>query len=130
MRRAIKSPYYQRKNIMSDEAKTINVTIGERMAALKLFDAFKGSLATLSTLLEDVKQFTVTEAEWKEANLIKTPSPNGETEQWKWDDTIMKDVVLQPDTVKYLVEEIKKKSDAGEMTLADISLIALEKKLV
>lgn len=115
---------------MSDEAKTINVTIGERMAALKLFDAFKGSLATLSTLLEDVKQFTVTEAEWKEANLIKTPSPNGETEQWKWDDTIMKDVVLQPDTVKYLVEEIKKKSDAGEMTLADISLIALEKKLV
>ncbi len=81
----IKSTYNPITKDFMAEAKTISLTIGERVAALKLFDAFKGSISTLSTLMDDVKQFPVTTEEWEKANLVKTPNGDG-TEQWKWDD--------------------------------------------
>lgn len=111
------------------EAKTITLTIGERVAALKIFDAFKGSISTLATLLDDVKQFAVTAAEWEEAELVKTPNADG-TEQWKWnEEKCLKEITIQDSSAKYLKDEINKKSDAGEITLADIALVSLEKKL-
>lgn len=124
---SIISPYLSNlKNIM--EAKTITLSIGERVAALKLFDAFKGSIVTLAGIMDDVKQFPVSPEEWETANLIKTPNTDG-TENWKWDDSVTKDVNVSEVTSQYLRGEIKKKSDAGEITLADIALISLEKKL-
>lgn len=112
---------------MSD-AKTLNLTIGERIKALAILDSFKGSLATLAVLLEDVKDFAVSEEEWTAANLVKTPQADG-TVTWKWDDVGAKDVKAQKATVDFLLDEIKKKSDANEITLADVSLISLDKKL-
>lgn len=110
-------------------SKTIALTISERVAALKIFDAFKGSLSTLATLLDDVKQFNITEDEWTAANLVKTPNPDGSV-NWKWDDTdAPKEITVDNATADYLAAEIKRKSEAGEATLADISLISLEKKL-
>jgi len=113
---------------MSD-AKTINLTIGERIAALKIFDSFHGSLDTLAVLLEDVKQFTITVEEWEQAEKVVTKNPDA-TESWTWnDEKVLKDIVLQGATVKFLSDEIKKKSDAGEITLKDIALSTLNKKI-
>lgn len=111
------------------EAKTINLTIGERIAALKIFDGFKGSLATLATLIEDVKQFTISPEEWEKAERKVETNPDG-TENWKWEeDKVLKDVTMQEPTAQFLKDEIKKKSDAGEITLKDVALASLSKKL-
>lgn len=113
---------------MTSEAKTVNINIGERLAAIKIFDAFKGGLATLRVLLEDVKQLPITEDEWKEAGLTKTAQPDG-SETWKWNETVTKDVTFQPESIEYLKEAVKVKSDSGEITLQDIPLSTLEQKL-
>ena len=111
------------------DPKTVNLTIGERIAALKLFDAFKGSLTTLATLLEDVKQFTITDEEWKEAGLVKTDKPDG-TSTWNWTEgKVNKEITLQQPSIDYLKQSIKTKSDAGEITLADVALSTLDAKL-
>lgn len=111
-------------------SKTLQLTIGERLAALKIFDTFKGSLATLAVLLEDVKQFNVTDEEWAEANLVKTPNADGTATTWKWEEPAeQKEIVLQDASKDFLVDEIKKKSDGKEVTLADVPLITLEQKL-
>lgn len=108
---------------------TVSLTIGERLAALKLFDAFKGGLSQLSVILEDVKKFVVTEEEWTAAGLTKTPSGDGKTEQWKWDEKEPKSIEIQKDSVDYLTSKIQEKSDAGEVSLADVALISLSAKL-
>lgn len=110
------------------EAKTIELTIGERLAATKIFDTFKGSLTTLAVLLEDVKAFAVTDEEWGAANLVKTPNPDG-TSNWKWEDTGKKEISVQKETVEFLKNAIKAKNDAGEITIADVALIGLDKVL-
>lgn len=110
--------------------KKLKLSIGERVAAIKIFDAFKGSLVVLSVLLEDVKLVAITDAEWKKADLVKTKTQDGKSEQWNWkEEGNEKEVNLQKESVEYLLAEIKKKSDAGELTLADAVLISLEKKL-
>lgn len=115
------------------EAKTLELTIGERLAALKIFDAFKGSMVTMKALLDDVKQLPMTEEEWTKANLVKTPvaGNNGQpdSEQWKWDEVVKKEVTLQSETVEYLKAQIKSKSDAGEVTLSDVALVSLNDKI-
>lgn len=109
--------------------KTVSLTLGERLAAVRLFDLFKGSISVLSILLEEVKKFVINAEEWEKANLVKTPAGDG-TESWKWsEEGTDKDIEVQPETVEYLLAEIKKKSDAGEITLADVALVSLEKKL-
>lgn len=125
----IKSPYNFHTRTFMAEAQTVTLTIGERVAALKLFDAFKGSITTLATIIDDVKQFPITTEEWEQAELVKTPGEDG-TEQWKWnEEKVNKEVTLQESSVTYLKDEIKRRSDAGEITLADIALVSLEKKL-
>lgn len=126
---------------MSTEAKTVTLSIGERLAAIRIFDAFKGSMATMKALLDDVKQLPVSEAEWTEANLTKSPTDEavaGMSEEekekaqqtWKWDETVKKEVTFQGDVVEYLKAEIKKKSDAGEITISDAALVSLNDKIV
>lgn len=133
-RKQIVSPFYNIKNnkIMSTEAKTISMTLGERVKALEIFNAFKGSLVTMKSLLDDVKPIAISDEEWKEANLVKTPAKNAsgeDVETWKWDELVKKDITLSPESVDYLKAKIKEKSDAGEITLADVALSTLEAKL-
>ena len=122
------------------DPKTVNLTIGERVAALKLFDAFKGSISQLSTLLEDVKQFTVSDEEWETAGLVKTPTVDGQgnpdgRENWKWNEVdkdgkpLTKEITLQEASLKYLKDDIQRLSDANEITIADVALVGLQKKL-
>jgi len=111
------------------DTKTINMTVKERLDSLTIINGFKGKLETLAVILEDVKQLPITEAEWAECGLVKTPNPNG-TENWKWDEEkVMKDIALHEDTYEFIRGEIKRRSDAGELTLEDVALISLKKKL-
>lgn len=110
-------------------AQELNLSIAERVAAVKIFDDFKGSISQLSQILEDVKAFVVTEADWKAAGLKKIPQANG-TENWTWEDAGTDKVVkLGSESLAYLAKKIKEKNDAGEITLADKALITLEGKL-
>lgn len=124
----IKSPYNLKTKTFMSEPKTLELTIKERLAALAIFDSFKGSMSTLTVLLEDVKPFTITEEEWTEAKREIIPQEDGRA-TWKWDDAGVKSITLQDVTANFLKDEIKKKSDANEVTIADIGLVSLNQKL-
>jgi hypothetical protein len=112
-------------------SKTVTLTINERLSALKFFDAFKGSISELSTILDDVKKIVVTQDEWTKANREVTKTADGE--QWKWneaDETTWKEVTLEDESVNYLLKAINDKSDKGEVTISDVVLLSLQKKLV
>jgi hypothetical protein len=107
--------------------KTLTLTIGERLAALKIFDAFKGSVTELVTIMDDVKQLVITPEDWTAANRVVTKTDTGE--QWKWDEATeatWKEVTLQAASVSYLLKSINEKTD---VTIADIALISLSNKL-
>jgi len=123
----IKSPYLE--IIKMSEAKTVTLTIGERIQALNILNGFKGDLPTLKTILDDVKQFPITDEEWKQAELVKVPGENG-NENWKWeDDKVNKEISMQPEVIAYIKGEIKRKSDAKEITALDGALITLDSKI-
>lgn len=107
--------------------KTIQLTIGERLAALKVFDAFKGSVTELVTIMDDVKSLVITPEDWEKAKRTITKTDTGE--QWKWeeaDESTWKEVTLQAASVSYLLKSITEKTD---VTIADIALISLSNKL-
>ena len=110
-------------------SKEVSLTISERIAAVKLFDEFKGNLSTLTFILDDVKQFVVSPEEWEKAKLVKKTNSDG-TETWNWsDEGSEKAVKVQKESATYLADKIKAKSDAKEITLADKALISLNGKL-
>ena len=107
--------------------KNITLTIGERLAALKIFDAFKGSVTELVTIMDDVKALVITPEDWEKAKRVITKTGTGE--QWKWDEAVeatWKEVTLQAASVSYLLKSITEKTD---VTIADIALISLSNKL-
>lgn len=109
--------------------KTVNLTIGERTKAIELLNGGKFNNSTLAVVLDDIKKFNVTEPEWVEAELVKTPNANG-TETWKWDETkSLKDIELDQGTVDALTSIIKSRSDANELSLSDGAILSLGKKL-
>jgi hypothetical protein len=112
----------------------IKLNISERLFAIKLINEYKGDLETLSHLLEDTKKFSIDEKEWKKANRTIEVLKNEKGEdvsQWKWDNESAgeKEIELNTKTLSYLLEAIEKKSTAKELTLADVSAIALKNKL-
>lgn len=117
-------------------SKEIILTISERVATAKILNAFKGDLTVLALLLEDIKKIAITEEEWTAAELKKTPilneqgEPSGQ-ESWAWQDKeeLNKTVELASDTVSYILEQIKVKEDAKEITMADVPLITIKGKL-
>lgn len=117
--------------------KTIELSISERVAASKIINDFKGSITTLALLVDDVKKIAITEEEWTEAELVKTPildnegQPTG-NDSWQWKDKEGAEKAIELDTaiVTFLTDEIKKKSDANEITIGDVALIGLNKKLL
>lgn len=109
--------------------KELTLNISDRIAAMKLFDAFKGGITQLSTILEDVKKCVVTEDEWKAAKLVKKPNGDG-TENWQWEDPgSEKKIPLGQESIDYLKSAIKAKSDANELGLADRNILDLNAKL-
>lgn len=107
------------------------MTIGERLAALRMFDAFKGSITQLASTLDDVKKIAITLDDWTAAGRVVTKNPEG-GESWSWNDdaeATFKEVELSSDAVEYLTTSIKAKSDSKEITIADKALISLNTKL-
>lgn len=108
--------------------KSLSLTIGERLAAVKILNEFKGNMSDLAGLLDDVKKFVVTEEEWAAANLVKTPNGDG-TETYKWDDVAEKTIEIADATGVYIGKKINEKSEAGELTMQDRSSMTLADKL-
>ncbi len=117
-------------------SKTITLTIGERLAALGLFDAFKGSISELAVVTDDIKKVAIPIKDWEAAGreVTKGRTEDGkETESWKWneaDEKTYKEIELGAESVAYLVKSIKTKSDAGDISLKDGALISLNAKLI
>lgn len=110
--------------------KTINMTITERVLAMRLMNESKASIETLAFFLEDVKKLTVTEEEWTLAERVKTENPEDHTITWNWNDTIvMKDVELAQQTVDALLAKIQEKSENKEFTLQDVAVVEFSNKL-
>lgn len=114
--------------------KTISLDISERLAALAILNTFKGGLDKLAVILEDIKQFSITDEEWVKAErkIEATPSkedPNAS--QWSWSNEKggNKDIVLQEGTAEYLKQVIKERDEKGELSLSDKSLVTLNQKL-
>ena len=115
--------------------KILSLDISERLAALAILNTFKGALDKLAVVLEDIKQFGVTDEDWTKAERKIEPTPTKEDPnavQWTWSNEKggNKDVSLQEGTVEYLKQVIKERNDKGELTLSDKSLITLNQKLI
>ena len=128
----IPSPLYYHKEtntIRTMSQQTANLTVGERLAALQLFDEFKGSLSQTAIVLDDVKLLVVNDEKWTKVNLKKTPNPNGSV-TWNWDeDGSEEDISISPEGVSYLKAKINEKSEKNAITLSEKALITLMAKL-
>lgn len=108
--------------------------ISERLRLITIINEFKGNLDTLASLMDDVKKIRIEEEEWTKAERVIETLKNEKGEdvnQWKWNDEKggEKEIELEKETIKYLREVIEKKDKAGELTLQDVILIELNKKL-
>lgn len=108
--------------------------LSERLRLITIINEFKGNLDTLASLMDDVKKIKIEEEEWTKAERVIETLKNEKGEdvnQWRWNDEKggEKEINLEKDTVKYLQEAIEKKDKAGEITLQDVVLISLNKKL-
>lgn len=112
--------------------KELQLTIGERIAAAKLFDEFKGSITQLAAVMDDIKGISITKEEWEKAGLVKTPTNEGKDESWTWEDEgSEKAFAFSQEAIDYLNAKIKEKSEANELTLSPEhkALVTLNKKL-
>lgn len=115
--------------------KEISLSVGERLRCIQLFNGFKGDIATLSNIIDDVKKFSIDEDESKllEIETITTKDKDGNdvpSIKWNQEKEVPVTLSLERETIDYLTGEIKKKSDAKEITLTDMPLIELNKKLL
>jgi hypothetical protein len=114
--------------------KKISFTISERMRIIALINEFKGNLDTLSAIMDDVKKVKIDEEEWVKAerkDLVVKNEKGEDTSaiQWSDDKGGEKELEFEKDTLTYLQGKIKEKDKAGEITLQDVVLISLNKKL-
>lgn len=109
--------------------KVIQVNISERLAALSILNQFKGNLDTLALILEDIKNFPITEEEWEKAD--KKEVTNGDNVSWTWDNEKagLKEIALDSKTAEYLLQDINKRDAAGEFSIQDKPYITLRDKL-
>mgnify|MGYP001566965442 CR=1 FL=1 len=103
----------------------LKLNISERLQALGILNAFKGGISDLAVIIEDIKQFPVTEEEWEKAELVKTET------QWSWNDVNggEKEIEIQSETKDYLKKTIKDKDEKKEIGLTEKALISLHQKL-
>ena len=115
---------------MADLKKTLTLNLSERVNALTILNAFKGNLDKMAVILDDIKQFTITDEEWEKADR-KVTETNGSV-QWNWSDEKggEKELVVSEGVATYLKDMIKEKDGKGEFTLQDKSFITLLAKLV
>lgn len=111
--------------------KAISLTISERIAALAILNAFKGSLDKVAVVLEDIKQLPVTAEDWAKAEKTEVKNDKGEVVSWNWDNEKggEKMITFQEATADFIRSDIKEKNDKGEFSLADRAILTLKEKL-
>jgi hypothetical protein len=128
--------------------KEVSLNIGERIVLINIFNQVKNDIVTLRAVLEDSKDIAVGEEEGKEINLrnvyfnketgvevtldeAKSLEAEGKqvASQIKWDSSTEKVASLSAESVKCVLDFIKTKSEAKELTLADVVILSLEEKL-
>ncbi len=110
------------------ETKNISLTVGERNTLVSVFPSLKGDMVLTSVLLEDIKPLNVTEEEWAEAKRERITIEGGE--RWSWtEEGSEKEIPLHVKTIEALKKYVKEKSDAGELSISDLHLINIDKKL-
>ena len=112
--------------------KVLKLSVAERLKATYILNEFKGNLDKLAIILEDIKQFSLSEEELKKIGGKATISPEGfQTVNWDTalEDLIAKDIKVQEVTLDYLRTAIKAKDERGEFGLGDVAVISLKEKL-
>lgn len=110
--------------------KTVSLSLAERVNVVAVLNDFKGGLDKLAVILEDVKAIAVTAEEWKEAGQVIKDLGDGQQQvTWQDDKVADKEINLQPATVDYIREVIKKKDESGEFGVTDKAFITLKEKL-
>lgn len=112
----------------------LNLTVSERIYGLALLNQFKGNLETLVDVLDDIKEFRMTDEEWekadKQVNTVMGEDGKPIT-SWTWNDDKggEKEIEVSNATKDYLTEKIKEANDKGEFTLQDRAAVTLNEKL-
>ena len=134
--------------------KKVSLNLSERYTALPILQDFKGKLSDLALILEDIKQFPITDKEWKKAERVismkakvkesglvgmvnieefkvDTMEKVDDLLQWNWNDEKggEKAMELNDVTVSFIKNFINEKSEKGEIELADKVFITLLAKL-
>ena len=124
--------------------KTVTLSIRERLLCDGLINGFKGSMALSAKLLEDIKNIAIFSDEktkinyrvlLRDGSVLTAENPASEENPAAaaaWDDAsgTDKEVELSDETHQYLVGEIKKKDEAGDIVIAEAPVfISLSGKL-
>uniref|UniRef100_A0A6M3XZB0 Uncharacterized protein n=2 Tax=viral metagenome TaxID=1070528 RepID=A0A6M3XZB0_9ZZZZ len=114
---------------VKQQTMNIKLNISERLFAISILNEFKGGLDKLAIILEDIKKFTITEAEWTQAE--KKEIKQGGNVNWTWNDAKggETDIDIQKETLDWLTTRIQEKDEKGEYTLQDRAIISLSSKL-
>ena len=110
--------------------KTIKMSVGERLAINNLLNGVKGGLSVINMAFKVMDRIEFKEVEAKMIEMKTITSPQG-TPQLNWNDKRAKDkeIEFSDDQVTLIKDEIKTKSEAGELTTADRYILSLAEKL-
>lgn len=107
-------------------SKTIEIGIAERIQLIGVFNQVKGDVETLQSVLEDVKEVSISEEEKKSINFREVKNDEGVTVSLAWDESPAKSVTLSEKTVEFVLKFV---ANAKELSIADAPLLEVNKKL-
>ena len=110
-------------------SKKIEIGIAERVQLIGLFNNVKGDIETLQTVLEDVKQVSISEEEKTEIGFKEIKDEEGNVVSFAWEKTPQKEITLQEKTIAFILKFMDEKSKKEELTVADAPLMEIYKKL-
>lgn len=114
--------------------KEFTFTIGERLAMIRLYNEFKGTMTEMVQLQEDVKNVVITDEEAAQAEMKTVPAgkdkDGNDLSRTTWKDEGNDKVVsLSQESVDYLRAKIKAKNEAKEFTFGDKEIASLADKI-
>lgn len=112
--------------------KRLNLTVPERLKATQLLNEFNGNLSNLSIILQDIKQFPLSNEELEKVGGKTSVTSDGK-QMVTWDPSreseIDKNIDVQPFTLMYLKNAIQTKSDNEKFEVGDEPILSLLDKL-
>lgn len=110
-------------------SKTIEIAIAERIQLIGVFNQVKGDVETLQSVLEDVKQVSLSDEEKATINFREVKDENGVVTSFAWDASPQKAITLSEKTVAFVLKFVDEKSKSEELTIADAPLLEINRKL-